>query len=805
MRRSSKLAALGLLLLILFSAGSSFAQGPVKKKKPKTLRESARKSMHSRDSLYQALNKSDTSINSLVQKISQYTTTFNQIDNTLAEGLDTADESQQMPAFIKRIGRIRTLADTRKSSTLRYLFVLRDNLDHMQDLLEGWQGDLDDVNTKLVQNQHDLLRFRADSLLANAVPTDTALREAFFDRRAELGQLWYKADSANRNCLFKLNLLQNKVSSSVTNVLDVTDLIDSKIKKFAIRAMGGEFGPIWVKDKQYNHIDSALHGTTRLNQIQVAYFFKNETVTNLISIGFLLLVVSWILYNKYNTASHFEHREIVIDHARYVYNKPILSALLMVTTLAPYFYDHPPVLILECVFLLTTMIVLIFVRSYFPLSMFRFLFGIFWLTVIYSISNLMVQINDIDRYIILLLSIASIIFAVLFYIRLRKEPQGHLRYTKLVLRIFVLVQLASLILNITGRFSLAKILGITAVFNLWLTMSLYFIIRIIVQVLFLQLHTKRAEKTIISVVDYNLLQKKFRTILTTFAALLWIFFLLQNLNIDDWVHDYLSDALTQQRTIGGATFTYGGFVIFFVVIWASSMLSKVLSYFYDISAQHSNDLTALKKKNRASTLLIRIGVFTVGFLLAVAASGFPLDKLTIIFSAFGVGIGFGLQNVTNNLVSGMILAFEKPIQIGDIIEVNGRTGTVKEIGIRSSKLATGDGAEVIIPNGDLISQNVVNWTLSNSNRQVELVVAVARSTEIHKATTLLKGMLTKRDDIMASPEPSVFLNGVSDTAIEFRIQFWAADIANYMELRSKVLADIYEELNKAGITIPAKT
>ena len=98
-------------------------------------------------------------------------------------------------------------------------------------------------------------------------------------------------------------------------------------------------------------------------------------------------------------------------------------------------------------------------------------------------------------------------------------------------------------------------------------------------------------------------------------------------------------------------------------------------------------------------------------MLAVAASGFPLDKLTIIFSAFGVGIGFGLQNITNNLVSGMILAFEKPIQIGDIIEVDGKAGTVKEIGIRSSKLATSDGSEVIIPNADLISHHVENWTV----------------------------------------------------------------------------------------------
>jgi small-conductance mechanosensitive channel len=752
--------------------------------------------------VFLALSKGDTSASAMLQHMQQYTTTFNQINNNLAEGLDTADESQQLPTVIKRIGRIKQLANTRKSSTLRYLFVLRDNLDHLQDMMDGWQSDLDEVNGRLIQNQHDILKFKNDSLLANAMPTDTALREAFFDKRAELGQLWKKTDSANRHNLLKVNLLQSKISTAYSMMLDESDQIDTKIKHFAIRAMNGEFDYIWVRDHQFTHIDSALQGTINLNRIQVNYFFKNETTVHIIAIAFLLLVVAWILYNKYKTVKHFEHKEIVIDHARFVYKKPVVSALLMATTIIPYFYDHPPVFVAECFFLITTILVLIMVKDHFPLSLFHFLHQLFWLTVIYSLSNLLIQIADVDRYVIFLLSIACIVFALIFYKRIQKEPQGHLKYTKLTLWIFIIMQFISLVLNVTGRFSLAKIVGITAVFNLWLTMSLYFIIRIIIQVLYLQLHTKRAERSFISLVDYNTLQNRFRSILSVFATLLWLFFLLQNLNIDDWVHDWLSDALTQQRTMGGASFTLGGFVIFFVVIWVSSMLSRLISYFYDISAQHSNDLAALKKKNRASTLLIRIGVFTVGFLLAVAASGFPLDKLTIIFSAFGVGIGFGLQNVTNNLVSGMILAFEKPIQIGDIIEVNNRTGTVKEIGIRSSKLATGEGSEIIIPNGDLISQNVVNWTLSNTNRQVDILVSVALGTEISKVTQILKDLLTNRDDIMSHPEPQVFLNGITDKSIDFKVLFWAADLSDYLELRSRILSGIYENFTKEGIRMP---
>jgi len=802
MCRALKISALLLLTFLFF--GNSFAQTHEKTKKPLTARETERKAIRARDSVLQALSRNDTSINSLLQHLEQYHTTFNQMRNNLAEGLDTTDVSEQLPGITRRLGRIRNLINTKKSSTLRYLFVMRDNLDHIQDQLKDWQSDMDDISAKLVQNQHDIIRFSKDTSLNN-VPDDNELRSAYFEQGIAVRAVWHQVDSINRTDLYKLNLLQNKIATAFTNALDEDDLIDAKIRKFAIRSISGEFNWIGAKDDvKYSRIDSALRGTIKLNTIQANYFFKNETGTHAIALGFLALVLLWILFNRYKTVKHLEHQELVSDHARIVYRRPIVSALLISTTIAPYFYDHPPVFFLECCFIITIILVLILVRNNFPLSLFNFLFKLFWVTIVYCLSNLLVQITGEDRYVVLLLSIVSITFAVLFYNRIKKEPQEHLSYTKLILKVFVLMHLVSIVLNVTGRFSLAKIVGITAVFNLWLTVALYFIIRIIIQTMFLQLHTRKAESSFISMIDYNTLQKKFRNVLTTLASLLWIFFLLQNLNIDDWVHDYLTDTLKESRNIGGASFTFGGFVIFFLVIWLSSLLSRVISYFYDLSSQHTNDISILKKKNRASTLLIRIGVFTVGFLLAVGASGFPLDKLTIIFSAFGVGIGFGLQNVTNNLVSGMILAFEKPIQIGDVIEVGGRQGTMKEIGIRSSRLETGDGAEVIIPNGDLISQNVVNWTLSNASRQVELVVHTAYGSDIEKVTSLLQEIMAKRDDIMDNPGPSVFLLNVSDDAVDFRVLFWAADISHYSELRSRVLADIYAEFAKAGIAIPKK-
>ncbi|MDB4918547.1 mechanosensitive ion channel domain-containing protein [Mucilaginibacter sp.] len=801
MRKIIKLTPLIIFLLTAFSSYEGLAQD--KKKKPETAkRETERRKMHSRDSLLRSFNKSDTSINSLSQRIEQYTTTFNQINNNLAEGIDTADISQGFPAVIKRINRIDSLINTHKSSTLRYLFVLRDNLDHMQGDIEGWQSDLEDVSTKLIQNQKELIKFTKDTSL-KIVPADSLIREAFFAHRKSVFSLFRKTDSVNRANLLKVNLLQDKIAVAYTKILDETDQIDSKIKRFAIKAINGESDYIWNTKLQYNDFKAALNSTIRLNKILFNYFIKNETFTHYLGVLFLGLVFAWIFYVRRKTLRHHENPETILNEANYIYKHPIAGSLLFAVAIIPYFYDHPPIVFLETLFLVSITLSLYLVKKDFERHYFTFLHRLFWLTIIYGASNLFIQISNVDRYVILLLSIASLIISFSFYKEIKKSPDNHLPNTTPALKIFIALQFLSLLCNITGRFSLAKIIGVTSVFNLWFLIILFFVVQVIIQGLFLQFQVKSDEKSILNWIDYTVVQKKFRSTLITLASLVWLFFLLQNLNIDDWARDYFSDLLSQSRSVGDASFTFGGFVIFIAVIWLSSIVSRIVSYFYDVSAQRVNDLSVAKKKNRTSTLLIRMGVFSLGFLLAVAASGFPLEKLTIIISAFGVGIGFGLQNVVNNLVSGLILAFEKPIQIGDVIEVDGVSGTMKEIGIRSSKVSTGDGAEVIIPNGDLISHHVINWTLSNSYRQVGLVINTAYGVDINKVKELLKDLLIKRDDIMTTPGPSVFLNNVSESAVEFKLFFWAADIGTVSELKSRVLADIFDAFRNENIAIPS--
>jgi len=802
MRYLIKNIVLIVLITGAFFTNSGFGQDKTEKKPTLKKRAEQRHAMHSRDSLLRSITKTDTSISSLLQRVEQYTNNYNQIKNSLSEGLDTAEISQKLPPVIRRIDKVIVLGNTHKSSTLRYLFVLRDNLDRIQDRLDGWQSDLSDISTKLVQNQNDLLKFQKDSLL-KTIPSDSAVRVTFFAHLRTVKALWRQVDSANRSALIKINLLQDKTSVSYTKILDETDHIDSKIKNFALKAIDGESDYIWNSDQQFNDFETALNSTVKLNTLLYNYFIKNVTSTHLIVVLFAIIIFSWILYVRTKAKRTNEQPETIFGRANYIYEKPIISSLLTVTAITPYFYSHPPAVFLETFFLASIILTLILVKKSFPRKAINFLILLFILTIIYSISNLFIVLSDADRYTIFILGLISIIAGLRFYKRVKRSPEEHLPHTGLALKIFVGLQVVSVLLNITGRFSLAKIIGITAVFNLWFLIILYLVVDIIIEGLYLQFQIKKGGDSFINWIDYAIVEKKFKKTLVLLASLLWIFFLLQNLNVDDWAIDSVSDMLNQSQSIAGASFTFGGFVIFIFVIWLSSIVSKIISYFYEVSAKRVSDLSVAKKKNKTSTLLIRLGVFSAGFLLAVAASGFPLEKLTIIISAFGIGIGFGLQNIVNNLVSGLILAFEKPIQIGDVVEVDGVSGTMKEIGIRSSKIATGEGADVIIPNGDLISHHVTNWTLTNTNRQIALLINIDHGSDINKVKDTLNNLLCNRDDVMTNPGPSIFINNVSVGSVEFKVLFWAADIGTVSRLRSHVLADIYHEFKKEGIEMPS--
>jgi small-conductance mechanosensitive channel len=181
------------------------------------------------------------------------------------------------------------------------------------------------------------------------------------------------------------------------------------------------------------------------------------------------------------------------------------------------------------------------------------------------------------------------------------------------------------------------------------------------------------------------------------------------------------------------------------------------------------------------------------------SSGLPIDKITIVLGALGVGVGLGLQNIVNNLVSGIILIFESPFEIGDYIELNGKKGIVRDMGIRSSRLVTEEGTEIIMPNGDLLSGEVINWTVQNSKVRIEVPITVEAGPTMEEINDIVQETLKDHADLSSENKPKVLLSTANEKTLSFTIVAWVGNISQIQNLKSEILRLMYLKLREKGI------
>ena len=189
------------------------------------------------------------------------------------------------------------------------------------------------------------------------------------------------------------------------------------------------------------------------------------------------------------------------------------------------------------------------------------------------------------------------------------------------------------------------------------------------------------------------------------------------------------------------------------------------------------------------------------FLAALTNAGFELNKFTVVTGALGVGVGFGLQSVVNNFVSGLILLFERPIRVGDTVEISGLVGRVRRIGARSSTIHTFQDAEVIVPNSDFVVKEVINWTLSSLRRRVDIPVGVAYATDPERVISLLLELAVAHPAVINNPKPEAYFLGFGESALNFELRFWTYQ-EDWFQLKSDVAVRLVKALREANIEVP---
>ncbi len=356
----------------------------------------------------------------------------------------------------------------------------------------------------------------------------------------------------------------------------------------------------------------------------------------------------------------------------------------------------------------------------------------------------------------------------------------------------------SALANVIGAVAFGSLVLAVTLASIYDTIAIWIFVVVIEGAMTVALRTTTARRLLI--VRYHsdrILAVVFRVIRVV-AVLSWIKFNLNNFGLFNQVFSRLKGFVLYEYHLGSISLSLSSVAIFIITIWLSLKLSQLIRFVLDEDVMTRLDLPKgiPATISKTSTYVI----LSIGFVIAVAAAGLDLSRATILVGALGVGIGFGLQNAVNNFVSGLILLFSRPINVGDSIQIGEISGVVKDIGIRATVVQNWQGAEVIVPNATLISDNLVNWTLSDQNRRMEILVGVAYGSPAAQVIEMLTGVAVAHPEVLEDPAPVAIFTGFGDSSLNFELRAWTT--GNFVSVASDLRVGIDTTLAEHGIEIP---
>ncbi|WP_417583053.1 mechanosensitive ion channel family protein [Pelagibacterium sp.] len=289
-----------------------------------------------------------------------------------------------------------------------------------------------------------------------------------------------------------------------------------------------------------------------------------------------------------------------------------------------------------------------------------------------------------------------------------------------------------------------------------------------------------------------------RTLARIIAVVAWIYIAIVVLGLSDAT----TTALEQTAiNIGEIRITALGvlrtLVVTAIVIWGVTFVSRVI----EGRLEHAEDVSASVRV--LASKLVRIGLLVAGGAFALTATGVDLTTLTLVSGAIGVGIGFGLQKVVSNFISGIIILLDRSIKPGDTIELGETFGSIKELRARFVSVMTRDGRKYLIPNEDFITQQVINWSYSDHNVRIDVEFGVGYDSNPHQVGVLAIKATKSIQRVSAYKEPVCWLVAFGASSLDFKLRFWITDPENGLtNVRGQVLLALWDAFNEAGISIP---
>lgn len=602
--------------------------------------------------------------------------------------------------------------------------------------------------------------------------------------------------------------LQNRVAEQDARIANALVSIRQKRQETINRLFVKDSPPIWSAEVRSRAGENLLHDSQNSFATQWAaltYYSRRQWQRFVLHAVILVLLVA-ALYWARRRVQPWVVAEPSLEAVARVFKIPIATGFVLSILLSGWLYPQAPRLltaILGAAALIPTIVIL---RQLVE----RHLFAILNALVVFYLIDLVRGVTASLPVLTRLLFLAEVLGGLIFLAWLVRSARlsqvakhvdkRHLTTISMGARIAGLVFLATFIANALGYVSIASLVGNALLSSAYIAVVFYVAVRIADGLIMFASRVRPLRLLGMVHRHRSMLRRRIRRVLQWLAIIGWFVLTLDSLSLRGPVIDRVRAILTADLPIGALSVSLGDVLVFALTVWAAFLLSRFIRFLLEEDVYPRAGLA--RGVPYAISTMLHYVILLVGFFVAIAAMGFDMTKFTILAGAFGVGLGFGMQNIVNNFVSGLILLFERPVKVGDVIQLEDTGGAVESIGIRASLIRTWDSSEIIVPNSKLISERVTNWTYSSRQRGIEIIVGVEYGTNSRRVIELLLEIGEAHPSVTDAPPPQAFFTDFGADSINFALRAWTDDFQEWQQMRSDLVVAIYEKFNAEGITIP---
>jgi len=647
-------------------------------------------------------------------------------------------------------------------------------------------------------------RFQLDSLSNNPVlfkfPKDSANTVKYLQHLLVMAYQINPIDSSIKIAATNVRTLLNRADMIVLKLQAGLEEVHLYQKEMAFGVFKREFGNIWETVGYARPFSEILAQAKAKGELNLLFFAGNNT-GKLFAI--VILVITSYVYLRSLKVIYIEKQLLNKDFdGQLVLRYPLLSAMIMVINVFQFIFLSPPFILNLLLWTFAAISLSVIFRNYINRYWYNVWLTMLGLFLISAFDNLILQASRTERWFMLCISLTGFLVGILV---LWNGRRSELREKWMVypIGLMAVIEFCSVLANIFGRYNLSKTLLVSGYLNVVIAILFLWTVRLINEGLFLAFNVYTRQEKKLFYLNFERVGNRAPVLFYVALVIGWVILFGRNFAGFNYIAGPLQDFFTREHSVGDYTFSINKLLLFVLIVAIAVMTSKIVSFFAS-DGHITTDKNNINGRRGVGSwlLLIRISILGLGLFLAIAAAGIPMDRLTIIIGALGVGIGFGLQTLVNNLVSGLIIAFEKPVNVGDVVEIGGQGGTMKSIGFRSSVISTWDGADLIMPNGDLLSSHLTNWTLGGSHKRISILIGVAYDSDLNRVKEVLTGILEQDDRIVHNPPPVIQYEQFSNSSIDVKIYFWTRQMKDSFATRSDLIVAIQIAFAAEGLIIP---